>query len=202
MGCMRKILWICIINVFFDQHHLFTGVNLFSVLTQMQQEFPSNKQPLLLLVSACSLAFARQLHKQMKWAVSFQKQSSPPQPTGFNSFIYSIWRCPWGTFQNHLLLFPLFAWWAAKRRSDADSEEAALANRGEVRTVSDNTWKPLLSWVFPSVRASGIALLFLRLHQIQISMVKYKECCFLYVFSAHLKACPKMFTQSTTVEIK
>lgn len=27
----------------------------------------------------------------------------------------------------------------AKRRSDADSEEAVLANRGEVRTVSDNT---------------------------------------------------------------
>lgn len=69
----------------------------------------------LLLVSAHSLAFARQLHKQNKWAISFQKQSSPPQPTGFNSFIYSIWRCPWGTFQNHLLLSPLFAWWAALR---------------------------------------------------------------------------------------
>lgn len=104
------------------------------------------------------------------------KQSSPPQPAGFNSFIYSIWRyVPEGPSRTICSLSAFCLMGRAKRRSDTDSEEAALANRGEVRTVSDNTWKPLLSWVFPSVRALGIALLFLRLHQIQISTASYGE---------------------------
>lgn len=67
------------------------------------------------------------------------KQSSPPQPAGLIAS-YTVYEdVPEGPSRTICSLSALCLMGRAKRRSDADSEEAALANRGEVRTVSDNT---------------------------------------------------------------